>query len=98
MPHHFCYYRLLNLEYIMNAEEYYVKLGRKLIRDCEDNKIYASNSKQPLDKQRELDEKWNAAVTAGNKLVTYGTTWSRFESINDLTPLEKLVIKEQIQL
>ena len=81
-----------------NAEEYYVKLGQRLIKDCEENKIYASNSKQPLEKQRELDEKWNAAVTAGNKLVTYGTTWTRFKSVDDLTQLEKEVVLEQIKV
>lgn len=81
---------------MQNAEEYYVKLGQRLIKDCEENKIYASNSKQPLEKQNELDAKWNAAVTAGNKLVTYGTVWTRFNSIDDLTQLEKQVVLEQI--
>lgn len=81
---------------MQNAEEYYVKLGQRLIKDCEENKIYASNSKQSLEKQNELDAKWNAAVTAGNKLVTYGTTWTRFKSIHDLTELEKKVVLEQI--
>ena len=32
---------------------------------------------------------WNAAVTAGNKLVTTGTTWSRFQGAEDLNDLEK---------
>ena len=37
-------------------------------------------------------------VTAGNKLVTYGTTWTRFKSVDDLTQLEKEVVLEQIKV
>ncbi len=35
---------------------------------------------------------WNAAVTAGNKLVTVGLTYSRFESTDDLTSNEKKAV------
>lgn len=77
-------------------EEYYVTLGRKLISDAEQNKIYASNSKQSLEEQNRLDLLWNACVSAGNKLVTYNTAYSRFNSIDDLTNIEKQVIREQL--
>ena len=44
-------------------------MGRNLITLAEKNEIY------PKD-----DLLWNAAVTAGNKLVSLGTTWSNFKS------------------
>ena len=74
----------------MNAtEKAYVELGRKLITLCEKNEIFNGQDEESL-------TLWNAAVTAGNKLVTYGTTWTRFKSIHDLTELEKKVVLEQI--
>ena len=56
----------------------FVKLGRELISLAEENKIY------PKD-----DALWNAAVTAGNKMVTAGTPWARFKDTNCLSKLEK---------
>lgn len=55
-----------------------VEIGRQLITLCEENKLF------PKD-----DELWNAAVTAGNKMVTYGTPWSRFNSVSHLSTNEK---------
>ncbi len=55
-----------------------VEMGREIITLCEKNELY------PKD-----DELWNAAVTAGNKMVTTGTPWSRFKDTNSLTELEK---------
>ena len=48
-----------------------VEIGRDLISLCEQNKLY------PKD-----DSLWNAAVTAGNKMVTAGTPWARFKDTN----------------
>ena len=55
-----------------------VEIGRDLISLCEQNKLY------PKD-----DSLWNAAVTAGNKMVTAGTPWTRFQDTNCLSKLEK---------
>ena len=74
----------------MKAGEYYaedpkvmqvVKLGRELITNCENGTLFAGND----DESYEL---WNAAVTAGNKLVTIGTTWTSFKSFSDLNDME----------
>ena len=59
----------------------FVKLGRELISLAEENKIY------PKD-----DELWNAAVTAGNKLVTAGTPWARFKDTSSFNKLEKQAV------
>ena len=59
----------------------FVKLGRELISLAEENKIY------PKD-----DALWNAAVTAGNKLVTAGTPWARFKDTNSFNELEKQAV------
>ena len=56
----------------------FVKLGRELISLAEENKLYPED-----------DALWNAAVTAGNKLVTAGTPWARFKDTNCLSKLEK---------
>ena len=58
-------------------EEKIVRMGRNLITLAEKNEIY------PKD-----DLLWNAAVTAGNKLVSLGTTWSNFKSFEDLNDNE----------
>ena len=55
-----------------------VSMGREIITLCENNKLY------PKD-----DALWNAAVTAGNKMVTTGTPWSRVKETSSLTELEK---------
>ena len=56
-------------------------MGRNLITLAEKNEIY------PKD-----DLLWNAAVTAGNKLVSLGTTWSNFKSFEDLNDNETKVV------
>lgn len=55
-----------------------IEYGRAMIAQCEANELF------PKD-----DEMWNAAVTCGNKLVGVGTTWSKFNSIDDLSSNEK---------
>lgn len=64
-----------------------VKIGREMITLCEENKLF------PKD-----DLLWNAAVTAGNKMVTAGTTWTRFESVESLTPDEKKALLGYLDL
>ena len=68
--------------FVNDNEEKIVRMGRNLITLCELNKLY------PKD-----DDMWNAAVTAGNKLVTTGTTWSRFQGADDLTKLERKAVQ-----
>lgn len=58
----------------MLTEDGIVKLGRELISLCEENKLY------PKD-----DHLWNCAVVAGNKMVTVGTVWNRFNDFSDLS-------------
>lgn len=58
-------------------EDKIVRMGRNLITLAEKNELFPKN-----------DELWNAAVTAGNKLVTIGTTWTSFKSFSDLTDME----------
>tara|TARA_B100001245_G_scaffold229554_1_gene208019 strand:- start:454 stop:720 length:267 start_codon:yes stop_codon:yes gene_type:complete len=59
-----------------------IKLGRDMITLCEENKIFADD-----------DAKWNACVTAGNRLVTVGTTYG-LKDIRELSPLERLALRE----
>lgn len=68
-------------ENFKGEEEKFVRMGRNLITLCEKNQLYPKN-----------DLMWNAAVTAGNKLVTVGLTYSRFTSIDDLTSNEKKAV------
>ena len=60
-----------------------VKMGRDLITLCEKNELY------PKD-----DLMWNAAVTAGNKMVTAGVPgWAcRFKDVDSLTNLERKAV------
>lgn len=67
-------------------EEQFVRMGRNLITLCEMNKLY------PKD-----DLMWNAAVTAGNKLVTVGLTYSRVNTADDLTSNEKKAVLKYLQ-
>jgi hypothetical protein len=75
----------------MKAGEYYaedpkvmqvVKLGQRLITACENGELFPGND----DKSYEL---WNAAVTAGNRMTTYGMPWSNFKSISQLDKIQK---------
>ena len=70
----------------MLSEDGYIKLGRKLIDLAEENQIY------PKD-----DHMWNCAVTAGNKMITVGTTWTQFKSLRDLSNDEKSAVLGFIQ-
>jgi|TARA_B110000977_G_scaffold63616_1_gene86520 hypothetical protein len=65
-----------------------VRLGRDLITKCEENGIFFENTEEDY-------VKWNAAVTAGNKLTTYGTPWG-LKSTEQLLPLERKVILEYL--
>jgi|TARA_Y100000004_G_C8932202_1_gene420523 hypothetical protein len=69
-----------------NYEERIVRMGRNLITMCEKNELY------PKD-----DTMWNAAVTAGNKLVTIGMTYSRFNDTSDLNHNEKKAVAEYLE-
>ena len=59
-------------------EKKLIEYGRDMITLAEANTLYPDD-----------DEMWNAAVTCGNKLVTVGTTWTNFKSIDDLSQNEK---------
>jgi len=70
----------------MNAQEKaYVDLGRKLITLCENNEIFNGQDEESL-------TLWNAAVTAGNKMTTFGTTWTKFKSTEDFSEIEKTAV------
>jgi len=70
----------------MNAtEKAYVELGRKLITLCENNEIFNGQDEESL-------TLWNAAVTAGNKMITFGTTWTKFKSTEDFNEIEKTAV------
>jgi|TARA_B100000768_G_C11147725_1_gene318919 hypothetical protein len=62
-----------------------VSIGREMITLAETNKLF------PKD-----DLLWNAAVTAGNKMVTAGTTYTRFKDVGSLTPDEKTALLEYL--
>ena len=64
-----------------------VKIGREMITLCEENKLF------PKD-----DLLWNAAVTAGNKMVTAGTTWTRFNDVGSLTLNERKALLGYLDL
>lgn len=67
---------------INTNERKLIDLGRRMITMCEENKVFADN-----------DELWNACVTAGNKLITVGTTYG-MKSINDFSVIEKKALLE----
>ena len=64
------------------SQMHIVKLGREIITACEMGELHPGNDEESL-------RLWNAAVTAGNKMTTIGLTYSRFKTVNDLTPLEQ---------
>ncbi len=59
-----------------------VKLGREMITQAEENKVFAKD-----------DAKWNTCVVAGNRLTTIGTTWG-LQEIKDLKKSEREIILE----
>lgn len=63
-----------------------VKLGREMITQAEENKVFAKD-----------DAKWNTCVVAGNKLTTIGTVYG-LKSISDLKQSEKDVLLEFLNL
>ena len=65
-------------------EEKIVRMGRNLITLCEQNKLY------PKD-----DEMWNAAVTAGNRLVTINTTYG-MKSLKELKTNEAKAVSHYL--
>jgi len=78
----------------MTVGEYYaedpkvmqvVRLGQELITACENGELFPGND----DESYEL---WNAAVTAGNKMTTYGMVWSSFKSVNQLNKIQKTAV------
>jgi|TARA_B110000285_G_scaffold114925_1_gene130236 hypothetical protein len=62
-----------------------VRIGQDLITKCENNELFAGND----DESYEL---WNAAVTAGNKMTTFGMVWSEFKSLSQLSSIEKKAV------
>ena len=67
-----------------DKEEKIVRMGRNLITLCEQNKLY------PKD-----DEMWNAAVTAGNRLVTINTTYG-MKSLKELKTNEAKAVSHYL--
>tara|TARA_B100000902_G_C27229387_1_gene873975 strand:+ start:393 stop:665 length:273 start_codon:yes stop_codon:yes gene_type:complete len=65
-------------------EEKIVRMGRNLITLCEKNELY------PKD-----DEMWNAAVTAGNRLVTINTTYG-MKSLRELKTNEAKAVSHYL--
>ena len=63
-----------------------VKLGREMITQAEENKVFAKD-----------DAKWNTCVVAGNRLTTIGTTWG-LQSVKDLKTNEREIILEFLDL
>lgn len=63
-----------------------VKLGREMITQAEENKVFAKD-----------DAKWNTCVVAGNKLTSIGTVYG-LKSISDLKQKEKDVLLEFLNL
>ena len=63
-----------------------VKLGREMITQAEENKVFAKD-----------DAKWNTCVVAGNRLTTIGTTYG-IQSVKDLKKPEREIILEFVDL
>jgi len=66
-----------------------VRLGQELITNCENGIIFAGND----DESYEL---WNAAVTAGNKMTTFGMVWSNFKSMKQLNKIQSKAVLEYL--
>lgn len=65
-------------------EDKIVRMGRNLITLCERNELFPKN-----------DEMWNAAVTAGNKLVTINTTYG-MKSLSELKTKEAKAVSHYL--
>ena len=70
-------------------EKTYVNIGRELIALCEQNRLFGGDDEESL-------TLWNAAVTAGNKFVTYGMVWTKFTGIDCLSAIEKSAVKQYL--
>jgi hypothetical protein len=70
-------------------ERAYTDLGRKIIQECENNTIFPKDDEESL-------TLWNSAVTAANKFMSFGTTWSKFQGIDDLSKNERLAVKKYL--
>jgi len=62
-----------------------VRIGQAMITKAENNELFTGNDEESY-------KLWNAAVTAGNKLTTFGMVWSEFKSLKQLTPIEKKAV------
>ena len=67
------------------AQQALVNIGRELMTLAEEHLIYKDN-----------DELWNAAITAGSKLTTTGSIYSRFNGLEDLNNAEKKVLRDYL--
>jgi hypothetical protein len=66
------------------AEKYMADLGRKLVKSAEEMTIEYN------------DEEWNAAVTAGDKLTRFGTTYGPKSLTKDFSKEERKVILQYL--
>lgn len=55
-----------------------IEIARNMMLEVEEHRLFAND-----------DEMWNAAMSAGNKMVTVGLPYSRFEKIQDLNAKEQ---------
>lgn len=65
-----------------DVEKQIVELARSMMHEVEEQNMFCNN-----------DEMWNAAMSAGNKMVTIGLPWSRFNNVGDLTNKEQRAVK-----
>lgn len=65
-----------------DVEKQIVELARSMMYEVEERNMFSDN-----------DEMWNAAMSAGNKMVTIGLPFSRFEGVSDLTSKEQRAVK-----
>jgi hypothetical protein len=68
-----------------------VKLGQELIAKAEDGTLFNGND----DESYKL---WNAAVTAGNRMTTFGMVWSNFKSMSQLTKIEASAVLQYLDI
>lgn len=64
------------------SEKRIVEIARNMMREVEENRLFQDD-----------DDLWNAAMSAGNKMVTIGLPFSRFNKIDDLTSSEKRAVR-----
>lgn len=65
-----------------DVEKRIVELARSMMHEVEEKNMFCDN-----------DELWNAAMSAGNKMVTIGLPWSRFKGVGDLNTKEQRAVK-----